>query len=317
MRCVLLGGAGFIGSHLAQRLLDAGHRVRIFDRPDRSAHHGFPSAERIEWQEGDLVNRRDIAQALGGCDAVFHLVSTTLPSTANENPVYDVETNVIGTLHMLDEALAARIAKIVFVSSGGTVYGVPHQIPISETHPTEPITAYGIGKLMVEKYLGLYRALHGLDYRVLRLANPFGERQRIPAIQGVITAFLHRALADRPIEVWGDGSVVRDYLYVGDAADALTRVLDYAGPERVINIGSGVGRSVNEIIDAVEIATGHRVERRYLPQRAFDVPANVLDISLARSALAWVPRTGFEQALRRTVTWVKAELGYRAVVGLP
>jgi UDP-glucose 4-epimerase len=184
MRCTLLGGAGFIGSHLAYRLLEAGHRVRIFDRPGRIAPRGFPGTERIEWQEGDFLNQRDVAKALGGCGAVFHLVSTTLPGTANENPLYDVQTNVFGTLHMLDEALAAGVAKIVFVSSGGTVYGVPREIPVAESHPTDPITAYGIGKLMIEKYLELYRVLHGMDYCVLRLANPFGERQRVESGQG-------------------------------------------------------------------------------------------------------------------------------------
>src|SRR6185436_13385043 len=202
VRCTLLGGAGFIGSHLAQRLLEAGHRVRVFDRPGRGAPRGFPQAARVEWQEGDFLNRRDLARALGDSEAVFHLVSTTLPSTGNENPAYDVETNVLGSLRMLEEALAARVRKIVFVSSGGTVYGAPRAIPIAETHPTEPLTAYGIGKLAVEKYLGLYHALHGLDYRVLRLANPFGERQRAPSLQGVIAVFLHNALTGRPIEVW-------------------------------------------------------------------------------------------------------------------
>jgi UDP-glucose 4-epimerase len=308
MRCVLLGGAGFIGSHLAPRLLEAGHRVRVFDRRGRCAPRGFPQAERIEWQEGDFLDRRDVARALAGAEAVFHLVSTTLPATANENPAYDLETNVIGTLRLLEEALAARIARIVFVSSGGTVYGVPRAIPIAETHPTDPITAYGIGKLAIEKYLGLYRALHGLDYRVLRLANVFGERQRASATQGAVAAFLERALTGRPIEVWGDGTVVRDYLYAGDAAEALARALEHAGPERVINVGSGAGRSVNQIIEAVEAAAGRRVERRYLPARAFDVPANVLDISLARSALGWAPRTEFAQALARTAAWLKQAL---------
>jgi UDP-glucose 4-epimerase len=311
MRCVLLGGAGFIGSHLAQRLLDAGHDVCVFDRPGRRAPRDFPSAGRIEWLEGDFLDARDLARPLASGDCVFHLVSTTLPGTSNENPVHDVRTNVIGTLHLLEAALAARVAKVVFVSSGGTVYGMPRALPIAETHPTDPITAYGIGKLTVEKYLGLYGRLHALDYRVLRLSNPFGERQRVHSGQGVVAAFLHRALAGRPIEVWGDGSVVRDYLYVGDAADALTRAVGHAGPERVINIGSGVGRSVNDVIDAVERATGQRVERRYLPRRTFDVPANVLDISLARSALGWAPRTDFEEGVKRTAAWIRGELAAR------
>jgi UDP-glucose 4-epimerase len=309
MKCVLFGGAGFIGSHLAQRLLDAGHAVRVFDRPDWTAHRGFPRAGEIDWRDGDFVNRRDVARALAGCESAFHLVSTTLPATANENPVYDVETNIVGTLQMLDEARAASLRRIVFVSSGGTVYGVPREIPIPETHPTDPITAYGVGKLMVEKYLELYRTLHGLDYVVLRVANPYGERQRLPAVQGVVTAFMHRALERRPIEVWGDGSVVRDYLYVGDVADALVRALDCALPERVMNIGSGSGRSVNEVIDAIERTVGWPLERCYLPQRAFDVPVNVLDVSRARRVLGWEARTPFEEGLARTLVWLRRSRG--------
>ncbi|HXF65258.1 MAG TPA: NAD-dependent epimerase/dehydratase family protein [Burkholderiales bacterium] len=308
MRCVVLGGAGFIGSHLAPRLLEAGHRVVVFDRPGRTAPRGFPHAGRIEWREGDFLDRRDLARAIEGCEAAFHLVSTTLPATANADPAYDLETNVAGTLRMLEAARAAGLARIVFVSSGGTVYGVPRAIPIPETHPTDPITAYGIGKLAIEKYLGLYGVLHGLDYRILRLANLFGERQRASATQGVVAAFLERALCGRPIEVWGDGSAVRDYLYAGDAAEALVRALEHAGPERVINVGSGTGRSVNEIIAAIERVLGRRLERRYLPPRAFDVPANVLDISLARSALGWAPRTSFEEALARAAAWLREAL---------
>jgi len=305
MQCVLLGGAGFIGSHVAQRLLDAGHHVRVFDRPGRAAPRAFPGAERIEWQEGDFLNRRDVALALGGCDAVFHLVSTTLPGTADKDPVYDVQTNVVGTLHMLDEALAARVAKVVFVSSGGTVYGVPREIPIAETHPTEPITAYGIGKLTIEKYLGLYRALHGLDYRVLRLANPFGERQNVASGQGAVSTFLHRAHRGEPIEIWGNGTVVRDYVYVGDVADAFVRALSYEGEHRIINIGSGVGHDLNEIVAAIERVTGRPLRPRFLPGRSFDVPANVLDVRLARRELGWQPATDLETGLLRTLQWLR------------
>jgi UDP-glucose 4-epimerase len=143
---------------------------------------------------------------------------------------------------------------------------------------------------------------------VLRLANPFGERQRAPFIQGVIAAFLYRALTAQPIEVWGDGSVVRDYLYVGDAADALVRALEFSGSDRVMNIGSGVGRSVSEIIEAIERATGRSIDKRSHPQRAFDVPANVLDIARARACLGWAPQTSFDEALRRTVEWIRQEL---------
>ena len=304
VKCVLLGGGGFIGSHLAERLLSAGHAVRIFDQPDREPAGGASSRRDIEWMRGDFRNPSDLGAAIAGCQTVFHLVSTTLPQSSNANPAADVADNVIGTVQLLEACRREGGHKIVFTSSGGTVYGVPRAVPITEEHPTHPITSYGIGKLTIEKYLELYRVLHGIDYCVLRISNPFGERQRVASGQGAVTTFVHRAHRGETIEIWGDGSVVRDYLYVGDVAEALARTVDYRGERRIINIGSGVGRNLNEIIAAIERVIGRPVQKRYVPGRTFDVPANVLDISLARAELGWQPATPFEEGLRRTLHWI-------------
>lgn len=308
MKCAILGGAGFIGSHVAEALLAAGHAVRVFDRPDRNRVVPLPFRERVEWLEGDFVNPVDAERAVAGCDVVLHLVSTTLPKSSNENPVYDVETNVVGTLRLLDLCLRHRVRRVVFISSGGTVYGVPREVPLAESHPTEPTSSYGIGKLTIEKYLHLYRLLHGLDYCVLRVANPYGERQRVASAQGAVTVFLDRALRGVPIEIWGDGSVVRDYVYVGDVARAFVAAVDYDGAERVINVGSGEGRSLNDIVSVIEATLGHPVAVNYLPGRPFDVPANVLDISLARSRLNWRPEVPFADGVARTAGWLAGTL---------
>jgi UDP-glucose 4-epimerase len=307
-KCVILGGAGFIGSHLVWALLERVYSVRVFDRPTAQR---FEDPETIEWMEGDFLNREDVAEALRGCDTVFHLVSTTLPRSSNENPVYDIESNVVGTVRLLDLARAAGIRKIVFVSSGGTVYGRPVHVPIPESHPTDPICSYGIGKLTVEKYLHLYHVLYGLDYCVLRLANPYGPRQRVKAAQGAVTVFLHRALNGQPVDVWGDGSVVRDYIYIGDAVRAMVDVIAYDGTAKVFNIGSGMGTSVNDLLDIIESVTHRRVERRYTSGRSFDVPANVLDISMARSELGWYPLTPLETGIERTYRWMQQVLSPR------
>ena len=304
MKCVVLGGAGFIGSHLAERLSGAGHSVRIFGQHDRGSAGWAAGRRDIEWVRGDFLSPGDVRGAIAGCQAAFHLAWTTLPRSSNEDPAADVAANVIGTLHLLEAWRREARGKFVFVSSGGTVYGVPRTVPITEEHPTHPITSYGITKLTIEKYLELYRVLHGVDYCVLRIANPFGERQRVASGQGAVTAFLHRAHRNEPIEVWGDGSVVRDYLYVGDVAEALARTLDYRGSFRVINIGGGVGRDLNQVLAAIERVIGRPVSRRYSPGRKFDVPANVLDIRLARAELGWQPVTPFEDGLRRTLRWI-------------
>jgi UDP-glucose 4-epimerase len=304
MKCLILGGAGFIGSHVAEALLAAGHAVRVFDRPDRRLAPGLPFRDAVEWAEGDFVNPSDVEPALAGCDAVFHFVSTTLPKTSNDNPAYDLETNVIRSISLLNLCLRYRVRKVVFISSGGTVYGVPEDLPIAESHPTDPICAHGIGKLAIEKYLHLYHVLHGLDYCVLRVANPYGERQRVASAQGAVTVFLERALRGASIEIWGDGSVVRDYVYVGDVARAFAAALDYGGDERVINIGSGEGRSLNDLVSVIEATLGHPVAVNHLPGRPFDVPANVLDIGRARACLKWRPETPFADGIARTATWL-------------
>ncbi len=307
MKCLILGGGGFIGSHLCEALLAQGHHVRILDRPNLARFKPFGYEEKVEWIDGDFVNRKDVDNAVSGCDIIYHLVSTTLPSSSNANPAYDVETNVIGTLHLLEAVRKHKVRKIIFVSSGGTVYGIPEEIPIRETHPTEPICSYGISKLAIEKYLNLFNLLHGIEYCVLRFSNPFGERQRVSAAQGAITVFISKALRNEEIEIWGDGSVTRDYFHVSDAVSALIKALSYEGNNRVFNIGSGVGRSLNEILDAIDTLTGTPVKRVYLPSRAFDVPVNILDISKAADLLDWKPQMPFIEGLSRTAQWLKLQ----------
>lgn len=306
MNILILGGAGFIGTHLAAALLQLGHVVRIFDRP--STHLPAPIARhpRLDRVEGDILNLDEVGAALTDMEFVYHLVSTTLPKSSNDNPEYDIETNLVVSVRLLEAARLRRIRKIVFLSSGGTVYGVPEVVPIPETHPCHPISSYGIVKLAIENYLHLYRVLHGLDSCTIRLSNPFGEYQRIQSAQGAVGVFLHRAIHRQAIEIWGDGSVTRDYVYVGDVAEALVAMLDYQGREKTFNIGSGAGMNLNQIIGEIESVLGHSVARVYKPARRFDVPINVLDIGLARRELGWSPRTSFGEGLSRAAAWITA-----------
>lgn len=305
MRCLVLGGRGFIGSHLVDALLEAGHHVVCFDRPHvvplGSAHLSNPDFEMVE---GDFSSETDLASVLKGCDACFHLVSTTLPQTSNADPLYDIETNLLGTLRLLNLARISGLRKIVFVSSGGTVYGVPASIPIDEMHPTDPLCSYGITKLAIEKYLGLFSKLHGLEYCILRIANPYGELQRTHSSQGAVAVFLGKALRGEAVEIWGDGSVIRDYVYIGDVTDALVKALAYDGPWRIFNIGSGKGLSLNEVLDTIDDVVGRRTERRYRPARAFDVPVSVLSIELARRQMGWMPHVEFRDGVMRLANWL-------------
>ncbi|WP_026258714.1 NAD-dependent epimerase/dehydratase family protein [Uliginosibacterium gangwonense] len=304
MKITIFGGGGFIGSTIADRLLKDRHELRIFERPRVEPYRQFSDDEKVEWLTGDLMSVHDVSEAIDGVDVVLHLVSTTLPKNSNDDPLYDVQTNLVATLQLLSAMVAKRVRKIVFISSGGTVYGNPTYLPLDERHPTEPRVSYGITKLAIEKYLLMYQSLHGIKANILRVANPFGERQRVETAQGAVGVFLSKAIQNQPIEIWGDGTVTRDYLYVSDVADAFARAVDYDGAESVFNISSGVGTSLNEMIILLERVLGRKVVRNYQPGRPFDVPTSVLANSLARQELGWAPQVTLEDGIIKTAAWL-------------
>lgn len=303
MKCVVIGGGGFIGSHLSEALLENGHQVRVFDK---QGARFLPMLERAgaDIFAGDFLSQDDIQKALQNADVVYHLISATVPQVSNENPIFDVEANVLGTLRLLNAAREANIKKIVFASSGGTVYGIPKEIPIHEAHPTNPTSSYGITKLTIEKYLQLYSTLYGLNYCILRIANAYGERQPVTGTQGVIGAFLLKAIRNDTITVWGDGSVVRDYIYVNDIIDAFMKAAVYDGEPKIFNVGGGQGHSVNDIITILQEVIQRPLTIDYLPGRIFDIPTNVLDISNAKTHLHWQPTVELLEGIWRTYQWM-------------
>jgi UDP-glucose 4-epimerase len=307
MKIVIFGGGGFIGSAIVDRLLLDGHELRVFERPRVEPYRKFNPSESVEWLAGDLMSSFDVGNAIDGMDVVLHLVSTTLPKSSNEDPIFDIQSNLIGTLQMLNEMVSKKVPKIVFISSGGTVYGDPCYVPIDESHPTNPVVSYGISKLAIEKYLLLYKHLHGIKSTILRVSNPFGERQRIQTAQGAVGVFLSKAISGESIDIWGDGSVVRDYIYVTDVAEAFAKAISYDGSENVFNIGSGTGTSLNELVNFIEEILGRPVTRNYLPGRPYDVKVSVLDNSLARRELGWAPKFNLTTALRNTVQWIRSQ----------
>ena len=308
MKIIIFGGGGFIGSTIADRLLLDGHELRIFERPRVAPYRKFVKSENVEWLTGDFSSTHDVSDAIKGMDVVLHLVSTTLPKNSNDDPIYDVQSNVVATLQMLNAMVSHNVPKIVFISSGGTVYGNPIYLPIDEKHPTDPLVSYGITKLTIEKYLRMYSHLHGIKAVTLRVANPYGERQRIETAQGAVGVFLHNAIRDMPINIWGDGSVTRDYIHVGDVAEAFVRAVEYSGEKSCFNISSGFGTSLNELIGLIKGVVDRDVEVSYLPGRPFDVPANVLNNGLAKADLKWMPSISMRDGIARTAEWMKAEL---------
>lgn len=303
MKCLILGGNGFIGSHLVDKMLAKGHSVTVFDKYEE--HYRLP-IEAVDYHFGDFGNRGLIAEALDSVDMVFHLISTTLPKTSNDDPAFDVQSNVLETLHLLEQCVLRNIKKIVFISSGGTVYGKPESLPIKEDYPTNPECSYGISKLTIEKYLSLYNRLHGLNYTIIRPSNPFGPRQNPYGIQGAIPVFLGKMAKGEKIEIWGDGEIIRDYIYIDDLVDGIYRIATTHTRSRIFNLGSGIGRSLNQILQAIRQVTEITPSVNYTSKRSFDVPAIYLDISRAKDEIGWVPSTEFEVGIERTWEFVRS-----------
>lgn len=306
MKATVIGGNGFIGTSLVEHLLETGVKVRVFDKyPSRFSD----PLDEVEYITGDLGNHGELHDAVKDVDWVFHLAYTTLPESSNQDPIHDVRSNVVDTLQLLEECRNNNIKKFVFISSGGTVYGVPKEVPITEEHSTDPICSYGITKLTIEKYLQLFHHLYGLEYVAARLANPYGERQNPHSKQGAIGVFLGKIARGQPITKFGDGKVVRDFIYIGDSAKALVACARYEpGPEdpRVFNIGSGEGYSINQIIETIEKVVDVPVYVESTPARSLDVPSNVLDISKARKHLGWSPEMQLETGISRAWQWTKS-----------
>jgi UDP-glucose 4-epimerase len=304
MNCVVMGGGGFIGSHLTEALLLRHDRVTVFDKP------GAPYLEILLNKGaniilGDFLDPTAVQKALISAETVFHLISTTVPKSSIDNPIFDIETNLIGSINLLNLARNAGVNKIVYASSGGTVYGVPKEIPISEDHPTDPICSYGIIKLAVEKYLRLFWTLSGMNYCILRFSNAYGERQIVNSAQGIISTIIDKELHNKKLTIWGDGSVIRDYIHVSDIVSAFLLASTDIEEPRIFNIGSGIGHSVNDIVNTIESLLGKKIDIVYEPGRAYDVPINILNVSLAKKFLGWEPKKILADGIYQTLDYMR------------
>jgi UDP-glucose 4-epimerase len=298
------GGTGFMGSHIVELLLQEGHQVTVLTSSS-SIHPNIQHLQaNIKIVRGDFGNYQLMLQYLQDTDIIVHIAWTTVPKTASENPIYDAQTNIIGSIHLLEAAVKAKVKKVIFVSTGGALYGVPQYTPIDEEHPIRPISAYGISKMSFERYLHFFYQNKGLDYAIFRIANAYGTRQNLTKNQGVIGIWLQKIKENQAIEIWGDGTVVRDYVYVTDVAQIIAKGMHYQGTQKVFNVGSGLGYSLNEILAVCKNVSQKNPTVTYLDGRSFDVPVNILSIQKAAEELDWQPNISIEEGVQATWDWL-------------
>lgn len=300
-KCLVLGGSGFLGANLCLALQNKALQVSYFSR---TPNHVVG----VDWIPGDFNVDDDIKNAVSGFDIVFHLVCTSTPASGDRNPLLDAQENLIQTLKLLDACRHSGVKRVVFVSSGGTLYGDASIVPTPEDSAEQPVCAYGISKLSIEKYLALYERLYGLVAISLRVANPYGPLQHSKKQQGAVGVFINKALRSEPIDIWGDGSVVRDYIYVSDVIAALILAAQYSGEYRVFNIGSGVGLSLKSLVAIIDKALDTKIAVRYDDARSVDVSRSILDCTLARRELAWQPTVSLEKGIAKTVEWIRRQI---------
>lgn len=302
-KCLVLGANGFIGSHLVDALLESKEEVRAFDRFSDNKLN-FKDGDKVEVVSGNFLNRDDLRQALRGIDYVFHLVSTTTPATSDNNPLVDIETNVHMTIELLEECVSSNIKKFFFASTGGAIYGDQGTgSAISEDVSPEPISPYAIGKLTIEHYLRYFKRKHKLDTLTFRISNPYGGRHSPINRQGVIPIFLDKIANDEPITILGDGSMVRDYLYVGDVANLIARTFKMAKQD-LYNLGSGKGVSINELVSIIKKVTGRQISVQNAPKPATFLQNAVLDISRFKHEFGLEPKTSLEDGIKLTWEYV-------------
>ena len=294
-RYLLIGGTGFLGSALARRLKSEAD-VAVFARASSGA--GFDGLIR-----GDFAKTEDFSPYLEGVDCVYHLVNLVNPHKAGDL-AHDEALRVLApTRRLFDACRRQGVSKVVFVSSGGTVYGRQESLPIPETATGVPTNAYGQEKQLIERWI-LDNA-QDLDYRIVRLANPYGPRADYSKGSGVVEMFLKRALAGQPVQLLGDGSAVKDYLYIDDAVEAMLAIERYGGKERVFNLGSGVGSSLADLIRSIEQVVGHPLDVERLEGRSYDV-SYVLDMGLYEREVGPLAMRSLQEGVAETARLMAA-----------
>ena len=298
-RCLVMGGAGFMGEAITRGLLAEGAgSVRVFDLPDRAAVvEALPG---VDFIAGDYVRLGEHDPLFEDTDTVIYLSTDSHPSASMQDPERDARNNILPAIRMMESCRHFGVRTIVFASSGGTIYGDSGGEPVAEEHAKHPLSAYGVVKLAIEHYLQLYHNQHGINTLSLRVANAYGPGQLKGTVIGAVAAFMRKIMAGETIEIWGDGEIVRDYVWIDDIVNAFVHFALHGQNHASgsYNVGSGAGHSLNQLIQMIAEVTGRQAAVRFLPARGFDVPHIVLDSGKLTRETAWRAKTSLEDGIR-------------------
>jgi len=304
MRVLVTGGAGFVGSHVVERLLADGHTVAVVDNLSTGRREHVAAAAALH--VADLRSARlPAVLAEARPEVVVHVAAQAAVARSVIDPVFDAGVNVVGTVALLEASRRAGVRRLVYTSTGGAAYGDTDVLPTPEDHPARATSPYGVSKVAAERYLECFAGLARLDTLTLRLANVYGPRQDPKGEAGVIAIFADRLLRGEPCVVYGDGEQTRDYVYVEDVADAVSRAVARAGVTGVLNIGTGVETTVNELYRRLSRLAGVTRPAEHAPPRPGEQRRSVLDAARARAALGWAPGTALDDGLARTLAHFK------------
>lgn len=300
MKIMITGGAGFIGSHLVERLLAAGEQVCVLDDLSTGKRENLPRHEALEFIEGDIRDTGQVERCARGADAVVHLAAVASVQASMDDPVRTHQVNFDGTLNLLEASRRHGIKRFIYACSAA-VYGDAAAIPVSEEAPTRPLSPYAVDKLSGEHYLLHYHSVHGLAATSFRFFNIYGPRQDPSSpYSGVISIFVERLKRHLPVTVYGDGKQTRDFVYVADLADLLARaVRGMDGNGGVFNVGTGRQHSLLDLLTSLEKISRQKIERRLEPARAGDIRDSCADVTRLKNTFGSVPATPFEQGLKK------------------
>lgn len=312
MECLVTGGAGFIGSHLVDQLLDLGHNVTVLDDFSTGSEDNLRQAlskatdGQLQIIRGTILDSKLVMKAVSQKDVIFHLGAQINVRSSTENPLFDANVNVKGSLILYERAARAKVARIIYASSGGALYGEPDNLPAGEDTPKRPLSPYGISKLTAEYYLLFYGASTDMITISLRYANVYGPRQDPKGEAGVISIFLEALSQGKPLPIIGDGKDTRDYVFAADIVQANILALNYQQND-ALNIGSGVETSVLDLVEHIKAVTGLNPETTFLPPIPGEVHRITLDATVAHQVLDWKPTVSLRDGIQQVWEWFKGQ----------